>query len=89
MDMTTVLVYVVFVVIVIWHSLPVWIAPEKFVSKMKRARHILNRYSLGLMMPQSVKDGFDSNPEFEILFAKILFTIIYLLIILIPFLTSS
>jgi hypothetical protein len=48
---------------------------------MRRIRFILHRYSLGLVMPKSVKEGFDNNPEFEILFAKISFVIIYFAII--------
>jgi hypothetical protein len=48
----------------------------------------LHRYSLGLIMPKSVKEGFDNNPEFEILLAKISFIIIYIAIIFIAIISN-
>lgn len=83
MDTTTIIIYLVFTIVVIWHSHQIWIDPNKFIKRMRRIRFVLHRYSLGLLLPKSVMEGFNDNPEFEILLAKIMFIIIYIAIIFI------
>lgn len=75
------LIFLVFVVAVIWHSSQVFFDPKGFVVRMQRIRVGLYKYSFGLLLPKAVKEYLDNHPEHEILIARVMFVVIYLLII--------
>jgi len=81
MDQTTIVVYLIFIVAVILHSQQVWTNPDAFVERMRRIRSVMYKYSFGLLIQKSTKEYLDNNPKFEILLARFMFTVIYILII--------
>jgi len=89
MKTTDLFIFLVFVVIVIWHSSQVWTNPEGFVSRMRRIRDSMYRYSFGLLIPKWVKEFLDSNPRSEIILARVMFIFIYLLIFYVAIVSFS
>lgn len=89
MDTSTSTLFLFFVLVVIWHSHQVWTDPSAFIKRMQRIRSYLHKYSLGLFLPKSIKEGLDRSPESEILLARIMFVFIYLAIIYIAALSLS
>lgn len=81
MSITTFIVFVAFVVTVILHSYSAWTNPDAFINRMKRSRFVLHKYSFGLLIPKSTKDFLDNNPKIEIVLARIMFVVIYILMI--------
>lgn len=75
------LVFLIFVVVVIWHSSQVWFDPKGFVVRMQHIRAGLHKYSFGLLLPKAVKEYLDNHPENEIVIARAMFIIVYLLVI--------
>jgi len=49
---------------------------------MQRIRASLYKYSFGLLMPKLTKEFFDDNPELEVVLARVMFIIAYVLVIL-------
>jgi hypothetical protein len=81
MDITTTILFLVFIVGVILHSYHAWANPEVFIKRMRQARLLLHKYSSGLLIPKTTKDFLDNNPKFEIILARFMFSVIYILII--------
>jgi cytochrome b561 len=81
MNTTSFFVFLVFVAAVVLHSYSAWTNPDAFVNRMKRSRFILHKYSFGLLIPKPTKDFLDNNPKLEIVLARVMFIVIYILII--------
>ena len=82
MKITDFLIFLGLIVILIWHSSQVWYDPKGFVVRMQRIRASLYKYSFGLLMPKLTKEFFDDNPELEVVLARVMFIIAYVLVIL-------
>jgi hypothetical protein len=81
MNLTMLIVFLVFAIMIGWHSYEVWTKPSAFVGRMKNMRSKLYNSSFGVFITKSMNDNLDENPDFEIWLARLGFSILYVFIL--------
>jgi hypothetical protein len=81
MNITMFLILLFFGIGVIWFSLDIWIAPDRFIRKIHKIRSSFYNSDLGFLSQFGYSEYLDKNPEIEIWLARLGFVFSYGVII--------